>query len=151
LQVSMDGTGSLNVGMDQISKTMGTLFVSIAKTAPYRAVESLFRNAEQAGVHNIFIVSGPYVLYQGRPYYQGLDTSSFRVYISSTLANLGNPVHLNYAIYINEAGQAVGLQRFYPGDESPEFEKAVMGYRGEPALINGEPVPSAVFFRVDRN
>jgi TonB family protein len=155
LMVTIDGSGNVNPGMGQVVSTKGSVWVSIAPNTPYKTVESFIRSTTQAGVQNITIRSGSYMVHQGQLYYHGQLSPSTRSFADAVMAvmtaNEGKPIHLNYVLFINETGQPTELQRSQPGNEYPEFEKALMNSRVEPAILNGDPVPCAVFFRIDRN
>jgi TonB family protein len=159
LMVRMDASGNLNVEQEQILKAGGTISILIDPATPFRIAESVLRDLMQKGVHDID-AGGPYTLYQGHLYYLNMKPVDWRSdsRFARALAiaieaekNVQPPSQTNpptliyqlYRLYLNEAGEAVGLQRL-AGAEFPEFERELMLYRGDPVMLSGEPVPYAM-------
>ncbi len=155
MTVWMDSSGNLTylgnpIQPEQILKMANSLKVGVDPDTPYRVAESVINDFIKKGLKDID-VGGPYVLYQGQLFYLNMSRSNWRNDGRYAQALAVTPEADNekkyplqiYQLFINEAGEAVGLKRILGSEEFPDFEKALMYYRGDPVILNGEPVPSA--------
>jgi TonB family protein len=150
LQVSMDESGILNRGIEELQQVQGTVHLNITRLTPYRVADSVIRDLIQKGIQRIE-VSGSYLLFQNRLFYVGMpdrpqrpplmDENISRALAAAVEANQGQHIGIGYRLFLNEAGEAVGLECL--GIPFPDLERDLMLYRGDPAFLNGEPVPYA--------
>ncbi|NLV31800.1 MAG: TonB family protein [Acidobacteria bacterium] len=151
LMVSMARSGDLNPEPDEIVQTPGTVYLAVEQGTPYDVAQEAVRALIDRGIRRLQLSGGPYFLFRGKLYLSGpvdravnpLSRDAIMDAFGSVLAaGEGNPIRINYRIFINEAGTVDGMEQL-GGDAYPEFEDAVLRARVEPALLNGSPVPYA--------
>ncbi len=151
LVAQMDEAGNLNRELSQILQSSGTITLRIAPATPYRIVANTVRELIQKGVQKIKL-SMPFALYQGQVFYAGTPSNSQQMIHDIDMQRMislaqasgrfekGKPYRLIYRLFINEAGEAVGLQQI-AGPETPEIEKELMLLRRIPAIVGSDTVP----------
>jgi TonB family protein len=151
LAVTMDESGNLSRELPQVLQATGTIRIGIAPATPFRVVENAIRELTQKGVQKIKL-SGPFVLYRGQLFYAGKPANVEQLNIGVDIERLismarasgrfekGKPYRLTYRLYLNEAGEAVGLQCL-EGVEVPEIEQELLRVRQTPILFGSDPVP----------
>ncbi len=149
LWAALDESGNLTPALSQILQTSGTVHLRIAPTTPFPVVERTIQDLLQKGVQKLKL-SGPFVLYQGKVFYSGtlavregshLDMNRlFPIMRASGQVEKGKRYRLNYRLYLNEAGEPVGLQRL-GGIEVREIEDELMRMNRAPAVLESTPVP----------
>jgi len=149
LRAALDESGNLTPALSQILQTSGTVHLRIAPTTPFPVVERTVQDLMQKGAQKLKL-SGPFVLYQGKVFYSGtlavregshLDMNRlFPIMLASGQVEKGKRYRLNYRLYLNEAGEPVGLQRL-GRIEVPEIEDELMRMNRAPAVLESTPVP----------
>jgi TonB family protein len=153
LMVWMDESGNLNVEQEKMLQTNSRIRILINPSTPFRVAESVLRDLMQKGVKEIDVV-GPYAFYQGQLFYVNFRQADWKdsrlaraLAVALEANNQKQLPPLAYRLYLSEAGEAVGLQRF-AGIEVPLLEQELMLYRGEPMMLSGEPVPSVMVISI---
>jgi TonB family protein len=151
LAVSMDESGNLSGELSQILKTKGTLEIAITAATPFPVVERVVRELNQNGIQKIKLLP-PYVLYQGRVFFEGTPANAERLMPlvdSALLVSMarasgqfepGKPCRLIYRLYLSETGEALGIQQI-AGARVPEIEDELMRTNKTPARRGSVVVP----------
>jgi TonB family protein len=149
LDVVLDESGNLSLELSRIQRTTGSVRIQIAPKTSFRIVERTVQELVRNGVQRLKLAM-PFVFYQGRVFYAGAlaDAEPFRLDMSRLVSiakasgqfEAGRPYRLVYRLYLNEAGEPLGLQRL-GRIEIREIESELMRMRRAPATVGSEPVP----------
>jgi TonB family protein len=136
----------------------GTAYINLAPAVPLLTAEKAIQGLLKRGV-KLIQLNGPFALYQGKLFYTGTPAKppQFVPDIMRLRALLGasprqtEPRVLNmliYYIYINEAGEILGVQCI-AGPNNPDIARELMRTPVfSPALLESEPVPFMYAFRM---
>jgi TonB family protein len=136
----------------------GTAFIRIATRTPIQVAERVVQSLLKRGVQRIQL-NGPFALYQGKLFYTGTpakppqfipDIVKLRALLGASPRQTEPGVFnmLIYYIYINEAGEILGVQCI-AGPNNPEIDRELMQTPVfSPALLESEPVPFMYAFRM---
>ena len=136
--------------MERMKESTDPIIVLTKSDTPIRIAQNTLDDLVQQGIQNIH-VTGYYRLYQGHLFYPAdgsitppklaLDPERLRN-IATESGRLGEFYRpfLQYFVYVNEAGEIVGIQNF--GPEIPELEDELMNTPViSPGLLGNVPVP----------
>jgi TonB family protein len=165
VQMTMDESGNLtgesqSMDIESVIPKLaqeGMAHIRIAPSTPIRVAEKVVQNLQQRGVRRI-VLSGPYMLYQGKLFYTGKPTSGPQLapdlerlqslLDASWQSDPGKPKMLRYALFINEVGEIVGVQS-QSGPGNPEIDRELMRIRViAPATLGADPIPIMYLFNI---